>query len=254
MARQDKLDDVLPNGTLRTVLSETTFGYAALIRLGLAIGLTALFVPLFATRSRNHVWLDLAAVVFAAGFAGGIAWTGHAAGGLGDEAIIHPAADVLHLIAAAAWVGALAPLAILLAATGHEAGIAPAAFTVVDGKLYLNFSIEVRAIWQKDQPGYIRKAEEANKQSGKKYGDEGYRWIPYALYDNPGYPFFIPGVSGHRPPHPPLDMAWKEEEESPQTVLTAVKDEALLRRMPKKQARWTDKKIKDETITRQIAR
>lgn len=23
--------------------------------------------------------------------------------------------------------------------------------------------------------------------------------------DNPGYPFFIPGVAGHRPPHPPLD-------------------------------------------------
>ena len=22
---------------------------------------------------------------------------------------------------------------------------------------------------------------------------------------NPGYPFFIPGVAGHRPPHPPLD-------------------------------------------------
>jgi hypothetical protein len=24
---------------------------------------------------------------------------------------------------------------------------------------------------------------------------------------NPGYPFFIPGVVGHRPPHPPLDFA-----------------------------------------------
>ncbi len=24
---------------------------------------------------------------------------------------------------------------------------------------------------------------------------------------NPGYPFFIPGVAGHRPPHPPLDLA-----------------------------------------------
>ena len=29
-------------------------------------------------------------------------------------------------------------------------------------------------------------------------------------YDNPGYPFFVPGVSGHRAPHPPLDMAWEE--------------------------------------------
>jgi hypothetical protein len=30
-------------------------------------------------------------------------------------------------------------------------------------------------------------------------------------YKNPGYPFFIPGVSGHRPPHPPLDFAWLED-------------------------------------------
>jgi len=31
------------------------------------------------------------------------------------------------------------------------------------------------------------------------------------IYKNPGYPFFIPGVSGHRPPHPPLDFAWVED-------------------------------------------
>jgi manganese oxidase len=31
------------------------------------------------------------------------------------------------------------------------------------------------------------------------------------VYDNPGYPFFVPGVSGHRAPHPPIDFAWEEE-------------------------------------------
>jgi putative copper resistance protein D len=36
------------------------------------------------------------------------------------EAFVHPAADVLHLIAAAAWAGALAPLTILLAAVGAD--------------------------------------------------------------------------------------------------------------------------------------
>jgi manganese oxidase len=30
------------------------------------------------------------------------------------------------------------------------------------------------------------------------------------VYDSPGFPFFVPGVSGHRAPHPPLDMAWEE--------------------------------------------
>ena len=114
----DKLVDVLQSRTLWTVLTKTTFGHVWLIRLGLAIALTALFVPFFSARSR--AWLDLAAIIVAAAFTGGLAWAGHAAGGLGDEAIIHPAADVLHLVAAAAWVGALAPLAILLAVTGHD--------------------------------------------------------------------------------------------------------------------------------------
>jgi hypothetical protein len=88
----------------------------------------------------------------------------------------------------------------------------------------------------------------ANKKDNKKYGDDGYRWIPYALYDNPGYPFFIPGVSGHRPPHPPLDMAWKEEEQSSSTASVDEKDRSpvSLRRMPKNQAKWTNKKIEEE--------
>jgi manganese oxidase len=31
-------------------------------------------------------------------------------------------------------------------------------------------------------------------------------------YQNPGYPFFVPGVAGHRPPHPPMDFAWKTDD------------------------------------------
>lgn len=30
------------------------------------------------------------------------------------------------------------------------------------------------------------------------------------VYDNPGYPYFVPGVAGHRAPHPPIDFAWEE--------------------------------------------
>lgn len=32
------------------------------------------------------------------------------------------------------------------------------------------------------------------------------------IYDNPGYPFFIPSIAGHRPTHPPLDFGWVEDE------------------------------------------
>jgi hypothetical protein len=34
-------------------------------------------------------------------------------------------------------------------------------------------------------------------------------------FTNPGYPFFVPGVAGHRPPHPPLDMGWEEKDGVP---------------------------------------
>ncbi|HEY6865389.1 MAG TPA: CopD family protein, partial [Burkholderiales bacterium] len=44
-----------------------------------------------------------------------IAWTGHAAAEEGADRIVHLSADVLHLIAAGAWVGALWPLAAALA-------------------------------------------------------------------------------------------------------------------------------------------
>jgi manganese oxidase len=30
------------------------------------------------------------------------------------------------------------------------------------------------------------------------------------VYRNPGYPFFVPGLAGHRAPHPPMDFAWEE--------------------------------------------
>ncbi|HBL29351.1 MAG TPA: hypothetical protein DD490_21170, partial [Acidobacteria bacterium] len=29
--------------------------------------------------------------------------------------------------------------------------------------------------------------------------------FPAGVTGNPGYPFFVPGIAGHRPPQPPLD-------------------------------------------------
>jgi hypothetical protein len=40
-----------------------------------------------------------------------------------------------------------------------QAAIDPAAFTIVDDKLYLNYSPAVRVLWQKDVPGNIAKAD-----------------------------------------------------------------------------------------------
>ena len=37
-------------------------------------------------------------------------------------------------------------------------------------------------------------------------GPTGQIKLPDVVAGNPGYPFFVAGVAGHRPPHPPLDM------------------------------------------------
>lgn len=44
-------------------------------------------------------------------------------------------------------------------AHGYAPEIDPAAWSIVDGKLYLNYSLRVRESWNKDIPGYIRRAD-----------------------------------------------------------------------------------------------
>lgn len=43
---------------------------------------------------------------------------------------------------------------------GYQVSTQPEAFSIVDGALYLNYSLAVQETWNKDQPGYIRKADE----------------------------------------------------------------------------------------------
>jgi copper resistance protein D len=105
------LAEVLSEGIIGTVLVRTGFGHAWLARFVLA-GLLAglLWVrPTFQTGSHR-----IGAAFLAAALAGMVAWAGHAVGTPGLEGGIHLTADVLHLVAAAAWVGALVPLALLL--------------------------------------------------------------------------------------------------------------------------------------------
>lgn len=44
-------------------------------------------------------------------------------------------------------------------ANGYTVSTVPEAWSVVAGKLYLNYSLGVRADWLKDIPGHIRKAD-----------------------------------------------------------------------------------------------
>lgn len=42
---------------------------------------------------------------------------------------------------------------------GYKAKTDPDAWTIVDGKLYLNYNADVKDTWNKDRQGYIRKAD-----------------------------------------------------------------------------------------------
>jgi putative copper resistance protein D len=114
------LADVVAKDLLWTVLSQTTFGHDWLVRVVLTCLLAGAFVVFWSTWQQPSVWLDAVTVMLAASFAGSLAWAGHAAGGLRSEGFIHPTADVLHLVAAAAWIGGLIPLALLLAAAQND--------------------------------------------------------------------------------------------------------------------------------------
>jgi hypothetical protein len=54
-------------------------------------------------------------------------------------------------------------------AGGYKAKIDPAAFTVVDGKLYLNYNEAIQKKWRGDIPGFVAKADknwpEVSKQT-----------------------------------------------------------------------------------------
>ena len=120
----DPLRLIAADGALGTVWRETRFGVNTQIRAALALAAAlALLLP-----GRERRWREGLLLLLGAAMLGGIAWTGHGAavpGRLGD---LHLADDVVHLIAAGSWIGALLPLALCLAEVrgGAEAAAGPA--------------------------------------------------------------------------------------------------------------------------------
>lgn len=55
-------------------------------------------------------------------------------------------------------------------------------------------------------PAEVRLIDDGRRVEVKAASTEG----GVARYDNPGYPFFVPGIAGHRAPHPPMDFAVAE--------------------------------------------
>ena len=100
----------------------TQFGAVWLLRMGVILLLTALLL----LREREDSTADWAALrvegwLLAAVAAGALAWAGHAAA-VEPSGRLALAGDLLHLVAAGVWLGALAPLVALLRAAATPAG------------------------------------------------------------------------------------------------------------------------------------
>ena len=118
--------DAVSDGVAWTVLTQTAFGDAWMLRSAMASLLTVLLLlpkpnPGFAFAS------DIFGALLAAALAASLAWAGHAAATEGADGTIHLASDAIHLVAAGAWLGALWPLSILLDRARQAAGPASAA-------------------------------------------------------------------------------------------------------------------------------
>lgn len=95
--------------SVSVVLTDTQWGHAIAVRLGLSI--VALLTATALKPSGRLWWLACAlGVVILASFA----WTGHGASTEGAGGIIHLLADITHAIAAGVWLGALMAFLILL--------------------------------------------------------------------------------------------------------------------------------------------
>jgi copper resistance protein D len=112
--------EALTSGAIITVLNETQFGLVSEIRLALS---AVLAICLARDRPNWSRRLSLGAGLC---LVAGLAWSGHAASTTGGLGTLHLTADALHLCAAAAWIGGLVPLALLLASGRSGRGVARA--------------------------------------------------------------------------------------------------------------------------------
>ncbi len=94
---------------LGMVAGETAFGVAVILRAAAAASAGAACLLLRAGRGLWTTAGALGAVALAT-----FAWTGHGAAEPGGAGLVHAAADVLHLLAAGLWIGALVAFAMLL--------------------------------------------------------------------------------------------------------------------------------------------
>jgi putative copper resistance protein D len=110
----ESVSQVLSQGTVGVVLTDTQFGKDWLLRLTGAVLLGALLGARRERRPRIDAAACWASLMLAALLLASLAWAGHGAATAGPAGDLHLAGDLLHLLAAGTWLGTLPPLALLL--------------------------------------------------------------------------------------------------------------------------------------------
>ena len=101
------------------VLTSTSFGYASVGRLVVVV----MALLLLRTPPRHRLWM---VTILGAMATTSLAWGGHAMSGEGGAGLVHLSADIVHLLAAAVWIGALGILTAMVTAHLARTGNNPA--------------------------------------------------------------------------------------------------------------------------------
>jgi copper resistance protein D len=109
------------DGMAQTLLTRTQFGHVWEARFVLAV-LLAVALLRFRRKGGWRLAEDFVAAALAMAFLGTLAWSGHGGATPGLRGEVHATADVLHLIAAGAWIGGLLPLGLLLSSAEQAPG------------------------------------------------------------------------------------------------------------------------------------
>jgi copper resistance protein D len=106
--------EVIADGTIWTVISQTQFGFAWELRFLFSVLLAACLFVRWVKKVGASIGQEVLAALLAGAYIGSLAFAGHGEEGLGIERNLHLATDFFHLIAAGFWLGGLIPLALLL--------------------------------------------------------------------------------------------------------------------------------------------
>jgi putative copper resistance protein D len=132
--------EAMTSVVLLTVLNETQFGMVSEIRFALAV---VIGVCLAYDRFPPARGLGL---VLSLGLIGAVGWTGHAGSTAGETGVLHLAADILHLVAAAIWIGGLISLVLLFAVTRRDRTDASMSFARDATQAFSSMGIAIVAV------------------------------------------------------------------------------------------------------------